>query len=138
MSAPLFQVIVCAALKRTDGRILVMRRAPGKKMAGFWEFPGGKLEKDEECENALARELSEELGIAAGRCDLIHAKAHTYPHASVLILFYVCSEFSGEIQMRDHDALEWLLPHELKSFSGLLPANQEVISKLVEAYPLMA
>lgn len=130
MSAPLFQVIVCAAIRDGAGRVLLTRRAPGKKLAGFWEFPGGKLEYGEECEAALHRELREELGIEVAVTKLLHIKPHLYEHGAVLILFYLCENPQGKITLSDHDELVWLTPAELAEQENLLPANQEVLALL--------
>lgn len=130
MSPPLFQVIVCAAIQNQDGRILITRRAPQKKLGGYWEFPGGKLEHGEECEAALRRELKEELGITVGHAQLLQAKPHVYDHGAVLILFYLCKDLQGKLTLTDHDALKWLTPQELSEHEGLLPANREVTTLL--------
>jgi 8-oxo-dGTP diphosphatase len=132
MATPLFQVIVCAAIRDTNGRILLTRRAPGKKLAGFWEFPGGKLEHGEECEAALRRELHEELGITVTVTKLLQIKSHVYEHGAVLILFYLCENPQGQIKLIDHDKMAWLTPQELSEHEGLLPANREVLKILSE------
>lgn len=128
---PLFQIIVCAALINSDKKIFLARRATHKKLGGKWEFPGGKMELGEEPDNALIRELHEELGITVKNPQILHIKSHTYPHGNVLILFYTVPDFSGDlkIQETDHDKCGWFTLNELKDLD-LLPANAEALGKL--------
>lgn len=125
-----FNVIVCVLLRDSQGRVLLTRRKPGKKLGGFWEFPGGKLEHGEELIPALTREIREELGVEITVTRLLHIKPHVYEHAAVLILFYEGRITSGTMQLTDHDACVWLTPTELARQEGLLPANREVIDIL--------
>lgn len=126
-----FNVVVCVLLRDGQGRILLTRRKPEKKLGGFWEFPGGKLEHGEELIPALTREIREELGVEIEITRLLHVKPHVYEHAAVLILFYEGRIAGGKIRLIDHDASVWLTPAELAGQEGLLPANQEVIKMLI-------
>lgn len=130
---PLFQIVVCAALINPDKKIFLARRAPQKKLGGKWEFPGGKLEPGEQPEDALIREIREELSITIKNPKLLHIKSHVYPHGNVLILFYTVTDFSSEpvIQENDHDDCSWFDLDELKKLD-LLPANAEALYKLKE------
>jgi 8-oxo-dGTP diphosphatase len=132
VTAPLFQVVVCAAIVNSEKKVFIARRAPGKKLEGFWEFPGGKLESSEDLEGALHRELSEELGISVRIKTLLHVKPHSYAHGNTLILFYLCDSPVGELQLKDHDQMLWCTVDELKSLK-LLPANAEALEKLKAA-----
>lgn len=127
----LFQIVVCAILINKNKKIFIARRAPQKKLASKWEFPGGKLEIGEEVEPALAREIREELAIKIKSLKLLHIKPYSYEHGNVLILFYTCEDFLGDpqIQDNDHDKFSWCTVEELKKLD-LLPANQEVLEKL--------
>lgn len=125
-----FNVIVCALLRDDQGRVLLTRRKPEKKLGGLWEFPGGKLEYGEELIAALTREIREELGVEIAVTRLLHVKPHVYEHTAVLILFYEGRITTGTMQLTDHDASVWLTPAELARHEGLLPANQEVIKML--------
>jgi 8-oxo-dGTP diphosphatase len=126
----LFQVIVCVLLRDEAGRVLLTRRKADKKLGGFWEFPGGKLEYGEDLVMALKREIREELGVEIEVARLLHVKPHIYEHAAVLILFYEGRITGGTVQLTDHDTFVWLTPAELTKQAGLLPANQEVIKML--------
>jgi len=126
-----FHVIVCAALLNENDEVFVARRRPEKKLGGFWEFPGGKLEPGEELIPALKRELREELNIEAHQCELLHIKPHQYDHGNVLILFYTAKVESGDLKLVDHDEYKWLTADKLETLQ-LLPANQEAIEKLIK------
>lgn len=124
-----FKVIVCAAILNKENKIFLARRKPEKKLGGFWEFPGGKLEWGEELESALKREINEELGISISIKKLLHIKPYVYDHGAVLILFYLCNYESGDISLKDHDTFEWCSAQDLEQHN-LLPANEEVIAIL--------
>lgn len=126
---PLFQVVVCAAIVNAGKKVLIARRASGKKLAGFWEFPGGKLEPCEELETALLRELKEELGVTVRIKKILTIKPYVYPHGNVLILFYLCDSLVGEVKLIDHDEIRWCDIAELKTLQ-LLPANEEALEHL--------
>lgn len=134
MKNNLFHVIVCAAIANKDGEIFIARRKPEKKLGGFWEFPGGKLELGEDLIPALEREIREELSIQIDSIKLLQAKPFVYDHGAVLILFYSCRHSDGDIKLVDHDEYRWLKPQELKTLK-LLPANEDVIKILERLYP---
>ena len=85
-------IVVAAALIDTDGRVLIARRPSGKKMAGLWEFPGGKVERGETPESALIRELREELEIDVTENCLapLTFASHPYPEFHLLMPLYIC------------------------------------------------
>lgn len=127
----LFHVVVCAAIFNDKNQVFLARRKADKKLGGFWEFPGGKLENGETLENALQREIQEELKITISNIELLHIKPFTYDHGQVLILFYTCDWESGDIALQDHDKMAWCEVDELSDYK-LLPANEEAIAKLKE------
>ncbi len=90
-----------------DGRFLLTSRPEGKVYAGYWEFPGGKLEASETVEQALRRELQEELGITIGPALPWRVEMMDYPHARVRLHFCKVFEWSGELQMREQQAMAW-------------------------------
>jgi len=109
-------MIVAAALVDADGRILVQQRAPGKPMAGLWEFPGGKIEPGELLEAALVRELSEELGISTETACLAPAGFGTATGEDgrqLLLLLYICRKWQGIPRALDAAALRWVRPAQL-------------------------
>lgn len=125
----LFHVVVCAAIINPKGQILVARRKSDKKLGGFWEFPGGKLESGEDLSGALKREIQEELQLNIQNEKLLLAKPFSYPHGQVLILFYRCDWQSGEAVLVDHDEIKWCAASDLRSLK-LLPANEELVLAL--------
>jgi len=94
-----------------QGRFLLTSRPAGKVYAGYWEFPGGKFEPGESLEQALRRELHEELGITIGAIDPWHVELVDYPHALVRLHFCKIFQWSGQFQMREGQSMAWeLLP----------------------------
>lgn len=107
--------VVCALLEDEAGRLLVARRPPGKHLAGYWEFPGGKIEPGETAEAALLRELGEELGCDAELGAALTPVTHTYAAVTVrLIPFLTRLRQGGAAPVaKEHDALSWVTPAEL-------------------------
>ncbi len=104
--------VVAAAVERA-GRVLVVRRAPGQKIEGKWEFPGGKVEPGESDRAALERELKEELGIEGAARDFVGESAHSYAFGDVLLRLYRFEWQRGEMALTVHDRLEWVTPDAL-------------------------
>ena len=109
-------LVVSAAVVARDGRIMVCQRLPGVHNGLKWEFPGGKLEPGETPEQALARELSEELSIDVAVGRIVDAVYHRYADREVLVLFYRCSITSGEPVPADCNAIAWARPEALPGF----------------------
>ena len=111
-------LVVAAALVDSDGRVLIAQRPEGKSMAGLWEFPGGKIEADERPEDALIRELKEELGIAVKEACLapFTFASHTYGEFHLLMPLYVCRRWDGIPQPHHHAALKWVRPKDMKDY----------------------
>jgi 8-oxo-dGTP diphosphatase len=124
-------IVVAAALTDDRGRVLLQRRAPGKAMAGLWEFPGGKVEPGETPEAALARELEEELGIAVDPVALVPAAFASAPLAArhMILLLYLCRRWTGVPRALDADALAWLRPDEMDA-AAMPPADAPLIPAL--------
>lgn len=120
-SARIIDVAV-GVIERPDGQVLLARRPEGKPYAGYWEFPGGKVEPGEPVADALARELAEELGLAAVRSVPWITVSHTYPHATVRLMFRKVRAWQGEPQPREGQALAWRHPLSLE-LRPLLPAS---------------
>ncbi len=111
MQAKLVLVVACALID-PDGRVLIAQRPAGKSMGGLWEFPGGKVEPGERPEEALIRELSEELGIVVKEPCLapFSFASHAYPDFHLLMPLYVCRRWEGVPQAKEHLALKWVRP----------------------------
>ncbi|QNP49713.1 NUDIX domain-containing protein [Diaphorobacter aerolatus] len=100
------EVAVGILLKR-DGAMLLTSRPEGKPYAGYWEFPGGKLEAGETVEQALRRELQEELGIVIGAASVWKITEHDYPHALVRLHWCKVFEWQGAFEMREGQNMAW-------------------------------
>ena len=111
------KLVVACALVDIDGRVLVVKRPPGKPMAGLWEFPGGKVEKGERPEQALIRELKEEISIdVTANClaPLTFAR-HSYEDFHLLMPLYVCRKWVGQILLNEATDSKWLKPNEMRN-----------------------
>jgi 8-oxo-dGTP diphosphatase len=123
---PTLLIVVAAALVREDGLILLQKRPEGRSMAGLWEFPGGKIEAGEAPEDALARELAEELDIGVEPSDL---SASCFASANIgdqhlLLILYICREWRGEPRGMESPELGWFTieqMHELPMPPADLP-----------------
>lgn len=124
-------LVVAAALVDSDGRVLLQQRAPGRAMAGLWEFPGGKVEEGESPEAALARELEEELGIAVDPSSLAPAGFASAPNGDrhMILLLYLCHAWQGEPRALDASGLAWLRPAEMRELA-MPPADVPLIGRL--------
>lgn len=121
---------VAAALIVRDGEVLICQRRPDQPMALQWEFPGGKIEAGESAEQALARELDEELGIKATVGPLVTRIRHNYRHGGAVDLqFFAVREFTGELENRIFAQLRWTQLQELPEYD-FLPADRGLIRDL--------
>jgi 8-oxo-dGTP diphosphatase len=127
---PLLLVAACALID-IDGRILLARRPEGKKMAGLWEFPGGKVDPGETPEAALIRELKEELGIdVTAACLAPFAFAsHAYEKFHLLMPLYLCRRWKGTPTPREAQTLAWVRPQKLAEYE-MPPADKPLIPLL--------
>jgi 8-oxo-dGTP diphosphatase len=121
--------VAVAVLVRGDGAVLLAMRPQGKVFAGYWEFPGGKVEPGEAVESALARELMEELGIVVERAYPWIVREFVYPHATVRLHFFRIVAWQGTPQPVEHQAMSWKHPDKV-DLAPLLPANGPVLKSL--------
>lgn len=121
--------VVAAVLTEPDGRVLLASRPPGKAYAGYWEFPGGKVEPGEALEHALARELLEELGIRVTRASRWITREFVYPHAHVRLNFFRVFAWEGEPHPHEGQLFSWQQPAAV-GVSPLLPANFPIVKAL--------
>ncbi|WP_419896227.1 bifunctional GNAT family N-acetyltransferase/(deoxy)nucleoside triphosphate pyrophosphohydrolase [Roseomonas sp. USHLN139] len=127
---PMLLVAACA-LVDPDGRVLLARRPEGKPMAGLWEFPGGKLEAGETPEDALIRELREELGIDVSAACLapFTFASHDAGRFHLLMPLYLCRRWEGTVTAREGQALAWVRPNKLSDYA-MPPADKPLVALL--------
>jgi 8-oxo-dGTP diphosphatase len=121
--------VAAAVIQRADGAFLLARRPAGKVYAGYWEFPGGKVEAGEGAERALARELHEELGIDACTAYPWLTRVFTYPHATVRLNFFRVTAWKGDPHPREDQAIAWQR-FDAAPAEPMLPANAPVLAAL--------
>lgn len=122
--------VAVAILTCPDGSFLLASRPAGKPYAGYWEFPGGKIEPGESPIQALSRELDEELGIAPNRATPWLTRIFSYPHATVRLRFYRVTQWQGEPVPREQQQFIWQTADRI-SVSPLLPACIPVVRSLI-------
>ena len=124
-------IVSAVALVDPDGRVLLARRPAGKKMAGLWEFPGGKVEAGETPETALIRELREELDIDTAESCLapLSFASHAYDDFHLLMLVYVCRKWKGTPRQMEGNELTWVRPARLRDYE-MPPADLPLIPVL--------
>ena len=127
--------VAAAAIVDVDGRVLIAQRPEGKKMAGLWEFPGGKIEQGETPEYALQRELWEELGIrTAPSCfSPVAFASHTYSEEGFHLMMpvFACRQWEGEISMNEHQNLKWVKPVDMYAYP-MPEADKPLIPMLIQ------
>ena len=123
-------LVVTAAVIEIDGRFLVTRRQKGVHLEGFWEFPGGKCDKDEPLTVCLARELLEELDVPSRIGEELFATTHAYPDRSVELHFFQC-ELLGEPRPQLEQEMRWVPRAELSALE-FPPADAELIRILTQ------
>jgi 16S rRNA (cytosine1402-N4)-methyltransferase len=123
---------VCAAVILRSGMVLLARRGPGRKHAGKWEFPGGRVEDGESVAQALARELREELGIEAEIGAEAARTRHVYDFGEIELIAHFVPRFSGELKLVDHDQIAWVEARRLLEYD-LAPADVP-IAEVVAAH----
>lgn len=121
--------VAAAVILRPDGHFLLGQRGPDTVYSGYWEFPGGKVEPGETPQQALIRELNEELGIEVRQITPWLRREHVYAHAHVCLHFFRVKSWQGELQPKVHSALYWQNPQKL-SQEPMLPANVPILKAL--------
>ena len=125
--------MVAVALVDADDRVLIAKRPEGKQLAGLWEFPGGKLDAGERPEDALIRELREELGIAVKPPCLapLTFASHAYEDFHLLMPLYVCRKWEGFVRPLEGQELKWVRAKALRDHP-MPPADAPLIPALVD------
>lgn len=126
-------IVAACALVDADGRVLIAQRPEGKSLAGLWEFPGGKLEAGETPEEAIVRELQEELQIETKVACLapLTFASHSYEDFHLLMPLFVCRRFWGTPVAVEHQALKWVRPAKLRDYP-MPPADEPLIAHLID------
>ncbi|HWW47303.1 MAG TPA: 8-oxo-dGTP diphosphatase MutT [Xanthobacteraceae bacterium] len=126
-------LVVACALIDADKRVLLAQRPQGKQLAGLWEFPGGKLDPGERPEQALIRELHEELGITVQEPCLapLTFASHSYADFHLLMPLYVCRRWEGFVTAREGQNLAWVRANKLRSYE-MPPADIPLIPHLID------
>ena len=125
-------LVVAVALVDPDGRVLLAERPDGKAYAGYWEFPGGKIEAGETPEEALIRELGEELGIethASCLAPLQFSTGQTQNGTPLILMLYICRRWQGRADPREGGQLKWVPPARLRDYQ-MPPPNLPFIAAL--------
>ena len=126
-------LVVACALVDVDNRVLIAKRPEGKAMAGLWEFPGGKLEVGERPEQALVRELKEELDIDT-KVDCLAPlsfASYGYEDFHLLMPLYICRRFWGQPRGKEGQEIKWVRANQLRSFD-MPPADEPLIPPLID------
>lgn len=130
---PVVEVAAAVMLRAEGSEFLLAQRPEGKVYAGYWEFPGGKVEPGESVRDALIRELQEELGITVTACSPWLTRQFTYPHATVRLNFWRVTAWDGEIGITaplEHAAVDWQKAGKPASVAPILPANDPILKAL--------
>jgi 8-oxo-dGTP diphosphatase len=123
--------VVAAALYDQVGRVLIAQRPPGKHMAGRWEFPGGKVGRNETESAALARELREELGVDVTAARPFMRLTHSYDDRDVELSLWIIEQFTGTPAALDAQQLKWVVPAQLP-VEDILEADQPFVAELID------
>ncbi|MDX2354890.1 (deoxy)nucleoside triphosphate pyrophosphohydrolase [Stutzerimonas xanthomarina] len=124
---------VAAAVICQEGMVLITRRAPGEKLAGMWEFPGGKLEPGETPQSCIVRELREELGVESVAGEILTTSTFTYPGGAIELIAVTVLLRSAVLSLQVHDRAEWVTPRELLGYE-LAPADIPIAEEIIRKY----
>jgi len=129
------KIVVSIALINNYDQVLISKRPNNKHLAGFWEFPGGKVEKDETPENALIREVKEELNVNINnKCIApLSFSEFDYKNFHLLLLLYICRRWEGEPLPMEENELKWVKPSMLRKYK-MPPADDSLIYSLQDLF----
>lgn len=123
------EIIAVAGILRRGNTVLATERPAGKIMAGYWEFPGGKIEAGESPLEALSRELEEELGITVAAAEFWRTVTHTYAHGTVVLHIFFVTAFSGEPASMERQQIRWVVPSSAPELN-FLPVDLPIMREL--------
>lgn len=118
---------VVAAIIQRDDKVLIAQRLKGE-WAGYWEFPGGKYEPNETGQQAITREIKEELGVDIKVNDLLTTVEYQYPEFYLVMDCYLCELLDDNLQLHDHSQVKWIDPTQKQD--KLLPADENVLKNI--------
>ncbi len=121
--------VVCGIIFKED-KVLICRRKSDKSLGGYWEFPGGKVEKGERYEESLNRELNEELGMKVDVYGIFATNMHKYETFTVELISYKCNFIEANFNLTDHDLIEWINVKDLVNWN-LAPADIPIANELI-------
>ena len=121
--------VVAAVIKDENGKILITQRNLKKAQGGLWEFPGGKIEPNETKENAIVREIKEELDIDIQVESYLSEKVFNYPEKDINLIALECKKINGNIKLLEHEDYRWVDNSELSNFE-FAPADIFIVEKL--------
>ena len=125
------KLVAACALINEQGKVLINKRPEGKDYAGYWEFPGGKVEENETPEEAIIRELKEEINIDVSAACLapLSFTEKNYEKYYVVVLLYICRKWEGHMKPMESQELEWIFPTDIADFK-VLPADKSFFATL--------
>ena len=121
--------VVAAVIKDENGKILITQRNLKKAQGGLWEFPGGKIEPNETRENAIVREIKEELDIDIEVKSYLSEKVFNYPEKNINLIALECKKINGEIRLLEHEDYKWISKNELDNFQ-FAPADLFIVERI--------
>lgn len=124
------ELVVAAGILFSGQKVLIAKRKKGKHLAGFWEFPGGKIEPLESPAETLIREFNEEFSVSIRVTNKFHENRHQYSGKSIRLISYMAEHVDGDFKLNDHEAIEWVNISDLEKYT-LAPADIPIAEKLI-------
>lgn len=121
--------VVAAVIENKEGKIVIAKRNHKKAQGNLWEFPGGKIEAGEKREEALVRELQEEMGITIKVMEFLGEKEYHYPEKTINLIVYTAVIEKGDISLLEHEEYQWIEKEELVNFK-FAPADEFIVEKI--------
>ncbi len=128
--------VAAGVIKNSEGKILIAQRDLDRAQGGLWEFPGGKLEEGETREDALKREIKEELMIDIEVEKYLDEKTFQYPEKEINLIVLECKLIGGKLKATEHEDVKWINKEELKNYE-FVPADLFIIEKFYQSNVLM-
>ena len=123
--------VVAAIIENNDGDILIAKRNSKKSQGGLWEFPGGKIEKNESADDAIKREIKEELDIDIEINKWLIEKRHEYPEKTINLILCSAKWIGGELDLSEHEDSKWIKKEDIFNFQ-FADADKEIINEIFE------